>query len=266
MKTQTIARNSSKFDRLRLAICGPEKGGKSRLAATGRRNVLFLEFDKRREALAGIDGVYVNSYEDPPEVFKQPTAIQELITDVGKLEASRSLAKLGFDVPDDKEHLVKTVVIDSVQTCAKAAARYVMYTNPELRREVKINGQAISHIHKNWDAWAAEMTTIESIIMRLFAMSDLDVIVILHETAEEAPDSTLEKPHYTGKLSVYPVRYKSILKYFNEIWRVTREDGQPIPKVEALPSWKFTSSTTLDLTANPAKPDIAEVIALATKK
>src|SRR5713101_1087880 len=51
--------------KLKLLIVGHEKNGKSRLAATGRKPILFHDFDDRAEALNGIPGVYVIPYPDP---------------------------------------------------------------------------------------------------------------------------------------------------------------------------------------------------------
>src|SRR6267154_6750327 len=97
--------------KVKLAIVGREKNGKSRLAATGRKPILFHDFDERAESLQGMDGVFVISYHDRSWPI-QPESAQDFLTKISSMEESLDLSRLGFKVPPGT--LVKTNVIDSV--------------------------------------------------------------------------------------------------------------------------------------------------------
>lgn len=233
--------------KLKLAIVGKEKHGKSWLASTGRKPVLIHDFDGRAESLAGKDGVFVLSYIDPVWP-KMPEAAQKFLDILGKLEESLDLSKLGFDVPQGT--IVKTNVIDSIHTCGKAFSAYALYGQKDLRREITFGGFKV-FLGNGWDSWNAEMTSVENSFLRMVALPT-DAIITLHETAEEADDSTSEKPRYTGKVGVYPVRYQRLLKYVNDLWRVkltqVMSNGNKmafLPRVYALPTYEFDAASTL---------------------
>src|SRR5208282_4454444 len=107
--------------KLKLLIVGHEKNGKSRLASTARRPVLFHDFDNRSEALNKIPGVYVLSYKDPiwPN---QPEAAQDFIDILAQIESDLDISKLKNNkgklyfptVPEGT--ILKTNVIDSIAT------------------------------------------------------------------------------------------------------------------------------------------------------
>lgn len=232
----------------KIAIVGHEKNGKSWLAATGRKNVLFHGFDQRAEALSGKPGVYEISYIDP-QWPKQPESAQNFLTNVGKLEESLELSNLGFNVP--KGTLVRTNVIDSIQTFGKAFQNYALFNSKDLRREINIGPQKV-FLPGGWDAWNAEMIPVENAILRLLALPT-DTIIVLHETMEETADSTSEKPKFTGRVGVFPVRYQRLIKYFNELWRVkltqtvVNNKSLFVPKVYPLPNYEFDSATAMNL-------------------
>jgi AAA domain len=246
--------------KLKLALVGKEKNGKSRLAATGRKPVLVHDFDNRAEALQGIPGVYVISYVDSGWPI-QPSAAQDFLTNISKLEESLDLHKLGFKVPP--ETCVKTNVVDSIVTFGAAFQRYALYNSKDIRRELTIGSMKV-FLPGGWDAWNAEMVPVENAVLRLLAMPT-DTIIILHETAEEAADSSAEKPKFTGRVGVFPVRYGRLIKYFNEVWRVRLEqsvgpNGAAYrPKVYPLPTYEFDAASTMNLDKTE-DPDITAMI------
>ena len=87
-----------------------------------------------------------------------------------------------------------------------------------------------------------------------------DVITIFHERAEEAPDSTVEKPKFTGKISVTPPRMSALLILFNELWRVTPEGYGNQYKVYTKAGDKFIGATCLNIDG-VEEPDINKMIA-----
>lgn len=247
--------------KLKLALIGYEQNGKSRLAATARKPVLFHDFDNKRESLRGLPGVFVISYVDP-QWPNQPTAAQDFLTNIGKLEQSLDLADLGFNVP--KGTFIRTNVVDSMQTLGSASQRYAMHNSPGLRREITFGGHKV-FIPSGWDAVNAEMKEVENFVLRLMALPT-DTIITLHETSEEADGSTPEKKIYTGRADVYPPRYRMMLKYFPEVWRVKLTqvvEGNKVyfaPRVYPLPNSEFDSGTTM-LLDQVEEPDITKMLA-----
>ena len=261
------------FDQLKLALVGAEKAWKSRTAATGRKSVLFLDYDQRKEAVAGYKDVYAATFADRGG-FYDPEAYSESLSFLTNLEESLFLRKLGFnDAPEDAE--VQTIVHDSIQNMAKNAMRFALYNTKEIRREIKIKGMDSIRIPGGWDAWKTEMEMVEACILRTMALrksngGKVDIIIVLHEVPEEAPNSTPEKPAYTGKVAVYPVRYKGILNLFNEIWRMelvppsNLKDGQDaniyIGRATTAADYTFNAASNLLVSQYIERPNIAEMI------
>jgi inosine/xanthosine triphosphate pyrophosphatase family protein len=248
--------------KLKLALIGKEKNGKSWLAASGRRPVLVHDFDNRAEALQGKPGVYVISYVEP-QWPKQPEAAQKFLDILGKLEESLDLADLGFKVP--KGTFVRTNVVDSIQTFGKAFQGYALYGQKDIRREITFGGMKV-FLPGGWDAWNAEMVPVENSVLRLLALPT-DTTIILHETAEETPDSTSEKPKFTGRVGVFPVRYQRLIKYMNEVWRVKltqaidkNNKSAYLPKVYPLPTYEFDAASAM-LVDGIEEPNILAMIA-----
>lgn len=235
--------------RLQLLEVGAEKSGKSELAATAPEPILFLDFDMRADSLAGKKGVYALTFRDPTDTLKVPTAINELLDVIGQLESSLSLKALGEFVKDDAlsklppDLMVSTLVFDSASTIANAARRYVLYNNPKELAFVITGPKYQFRSPRNWHGWTSEMEMVESAIVRALGIEGLNVIVNLHETKEEAEDSTEEQPKYTGFVTVFPVRYRILLKYFNEVWRLTRDKAGP-PTIQCNPNGVFTKASS----------------------
>jgi AAA domain-containing protein len=249
-------------DNFAMLLVGKNEAGKSRLAATAPPPVLFLDFDRKAQALAGKKGVYALTFADPAQTTIQPTAFNAMLDVLGKLErGERSLKALGFNVGDEVK--VQTLVFDSIYTIAKAARNYALYVNPkELARIVSIAGHQY-RVPRSWDGWGVESEMVESSIMQARSIKGLNVIAILHEVAEQAENSTEDNPIYTGKIELYPRRYNPLMTYFNEIWRITRDFGT-IPKLTLQPDGVFTKAgTTLVIPTDKIVPNIQEIIRIA---
>jgi AAA domain len=262
----------SSTGRLRVAIIGPEKNGKSCLAATSPGIKLFLDFDQRAEAVAGKKGVYAITFKDPGGI-KMPEAAEEVLDVMTGLETSLDLSQLktkkGQKIFPDLQTSTKIdgLIFDSMSSFAKMMMDYETYNNSDLCRKIKIGPGLEVRVAKNYDAWNAEMQGVSSAVMRAFALP-VNVFCVFHEIAEEALDSTDEKPKYTGKVSIYPVRYKSLLKYFNEVWRVRltpipSTDGKSgqryLPRVYPLPDYTMDAATTM-LLDSIEEPNIEAMI------
>ncbi len=271
---QTSMEFAEPFSQLKLALVGVEKSWKSRTAATGRKPVLFLDFDQRKEAIAGYKNVYACTFADKGS-FYMPEAYTQTLDLFTRLEESLLLEKLGFPLNQNKENdEVQTLVFDSIQNFAKDAMRFALYNTKEIRREIKTGKDPI-RIPKSFDAWKAEMTMVEDCILRAMALrrsngNPVDIIVILHEVPEESPSSTIEHPEYTGKACVYPVRYKGILNLFNEVWRMELKPPNNVAKGQDANVYVGIATTAADYSFNAAsnllvsqyieRPNIAEMI------
>ena len=267
-----ISQDEPATSKLKLMIVGREKNGKSWLAATGRPNVLVHDFDNRAEALAGKRGVFPVSYIEP-QWPKQPDAAQLFLDILGKLEESLDMHDLANflrvrfpKIPQvPKGTIIGTNVIDSVQTFGKAFQNYALFGQKDIRREIAFAGYKV-FLPGGWDAWNAEMLAVENAVLRTIALP-CDTILVMHETAEEHPDSTSEKPKFTGRIGVFPVRYQRLIKYVNELWRVklTQTVVQPsnkmlyLPKVYPLPNYEFDAATAM-LLDSVEEPDICKMI------
>lgn len=249
------------FDRLLLILVGREKTGKSRLAATGRKGVLFFDWDGRAASLAGMRGVKALTLRDPGNPINQPTAFNDGLNYLCQLEYKRSFTNLGFKNVLPEQDIIKTAVCDSIFSMAKAASRCAMYTTTDLRRTIKI-GHLQVFLSNGWDSWNAEIALVDQFIMRLLAIPDLDVILTFHEDDEEAPGSSAEKRIYTNRFEPYPSRYGNVIKYFNEMWRVTRQ-AVGAPKIQMVPDYQFQASTNLGIDSVPPEvgADIEKLIA-----
>lgn len=253
------------IEQLLIALIGKEKSGKSRLAATARKPVLFFDFDGRASSVAGTQDAYAISFRDNTGVI-QPDALSKFSEYLTNLEQhKRDLSTLGFAVEPGTK-FVKTIVIDSITTLASDAMRYIKFTGGKtMARTISFGGMNVQ-FPGGFDAWNAEMATIEDLILRTFALG-IDVVAVFHETPEESPESTFEKPIYTGKVGVFPVRHQRLIRYFNEVWRVERGALQnasaqsAIPRVITAPDYNFAiGATALNIDAVEV-PDIQAMLA-----
>jgi hypothetical protein len=247
--------------RLHVAVVGAEKNGKSRLCSTAPGVKLFLDFDQRAESVAGIKDVYALTLKDPGG-YQMPQAAQDTLDIVAKLEASLCLTNLHPNFKHISSDIkINNIILDSGVSLGKCIADFEMYNNKDLGREVKVGPSFSVRIQQNFDAWNAEIKTVESIVLRLFALQ-VNVYMTLHETLEHADNSTPKEPKFTGKVTVFPERYSRLLRYFNEVWRVklTNVSNRYLPRVYPLPDYAFDAATTMLL--DPVEePNIEAMIA-----
>ena len=267
----TTAETAMAFSRLTLILVGAEKSGKSRLAATARKPILFNDHDKRFNALAGIPGVYGLTYMDSAKPNELPTAYSDQLTVLTHLEQGKTLKELGalYGKTDWPAEPPRTIIIDSMAALSAHIMAYNLYTNPSLRREIKIAGNTL-YFPKGWDTWNADTSSAYSLVMRLMAMKNTDIILIFHEENEiDETRTTEDKRAFTGKKGLFPARYSQFNKYFNEIWRVSRDSGNVIPTIQVSPDFRFAASSNLDFSkikASEIIPDINAMILKVTGK
>lgn len=223
---------------MRGLLVGGYKVGKSWTLSTGRPPVLVINPDQREAALAGKKDVYVLTPYDPPGLMSQPTIYSEILDVVGRIEHSRRLGDIHPNFKDDPKanEEIRTLGLDSVQSMSRAIIRYNMYSNPkELARSIKVGGQVL-FFPSGWDTWNSDMECMEQLVARLVALSEtagIDFWVTFHETDEN------------GKIDYFPGRHRQLVRYFSEVWRLTR--AQQIPQAQVYPTYNFTAATTLNI-------------------
>jgi len=255
-------------DLLHVALVGPESNGKSTLGSTAPGVKLFLDYDQKAQVLAGKKNVYCITIKNSGPSYNIQGAAEEILDVMSGLEKSLDLfnltdtkgTKLFPQVPEGT--IVKNLFHDSMASMGKLFMDYELSANGDLRREIKIKDKLTVYLPKGFDSWNAEMKSVESVIMRSFALP-INVFCLFHEQAEETADSTVEKPKYTGRVIMFPVRYKTLLaKYFTDTWRVklTYVNGKYEPRVYPLPDYSHDNATSMKLDA-VEEPDIAAMIA-----
>jgi hypothetical protein len=251
------------FQKLQALFVSREKAGKSWLAATAPKPILFLDFDLRAGSLAGRQGVFAATLRDPAPHL-QPTAFNEMLDLFTKFEQEASLKDLNPTWPAERP---ATIVLDSISTMARSAARYALYTNADIRRRLTFGNWTVD-VQKNFDAWNSEMSTIESVVLRCLALPS-HCIATIHQAEEQTEDSTPDKKKFTGKIGLFPARYDLLLKYFNDVWHLEnspdpRNPSSTVykPLVQVKPNYRCEwCVTTLDLDDQYQEPDIASMLA-----
>ena len=237
-------------DQLKIAIIGPPKGGKSRLASTApKKPVYFFDYDGRLASVAGIAGVWGKSYLDTTNPV-QSTAWNTLENDMAFFEYQKLR---GNPIPG-------TVVFDSITYMSDRALRKIEVenkNNPKVTRITRVGTREYLS-PGGWDTYSQEMSLIGNMLARGVELG-CDVIAVFHERAEEAENSTPDEKKFTGKISVHPPRATVYLPLFNEYWRVLPSYDGKTYEVTVKPTYDFVGATCLDIDAKePA--DIAQMV------
>ena len=228
-------------EQLKIAIIGPPKGGKSRLAATApKKPIYFFNFDGRLAAVSGIKDVFGKEYLDDTNPGKA-TAWMNVETDMGMFEYEKLK---GHPIPG-------TIVFDPTDYMCDRAMRKICVDNPpsnqknNYTRQLKIAGK-VFNIPASYDAYNAETNLIGNMLARGVELGS-DIIAIFHERAEEADESTPEKKKFTGKISVHPPRLSNLIPLFNELWRVMPSYKGDTYEVTTKPTSDFIGATCLKI-------------------
>jgi hypothetical protein len=161
----------------------------------------------------------------------QPTVYNQVLGLVGELENSLRLGDITDIDGEDADKNIQTLVVDSAQSLSREILKFNMYANPgELARKITIAGQ--DHLYpKGTDTWMSDMECFESLIQRIVSIPNLDFWLVFHEETSE-----------DGKIKFFPNRYRNTTRYFNEVWRITRNGD--VPEAQLSPSYEFTACTT----------------------
>lgn len=226
--------------RLKIAILGKPKSGKSWLAATAPKPVRYYDFDNRAESLAGKPGLYISS---PPQL-----TMLAVETDLSIMKANKIK-----NLP-----LPATVVFDTVTYMNRAMEEEIFRQDAKLYRSIRVGNSTSIKIRNSWDVINGIQRYVEYLIAE-FSGLGVNIIFVFHEKDEkDRAESTPVETKYTGLVTVDPQYLANSLSLFNEVYRIT-VDGNKVYKVTCRPNWDVNASTTM-LLDNEEKPDIGAMI------
>lgn len=219
--------------RLKVAICGEKKSGKSKLIAdTARKPLLHYDFDDRKESIAGAKDTIVKTLVDTDSTLPVSWGILE--SDLSSLE----YAKKSGTLP------IKSLALDSFTYLRQIAENQMMKDTSQLRR-AKI-GLTTYQISAGWDAINYVHRMLYQLLRRFFAL-DIDIYAVFHTRNEkDRVKSTKEETIYTDRLTVDPQNLDILLPMFNETWR-TFVDIDGHFKLQVRQDWRFNASTALNI-------------------
>jgi AAA domain len=231
-------------EKLRIAIVGKMKTGKSWFAASAPQPVLVYDFDNRAESLAGRQGVFVKTLVDIDA--SSPHVVQDIEADLEMFKYNKSQGKA----------IPATFVFDSITYFKKAIENELIKQEPTFGRKIKLAGKIV-RIPAGWDVINAVRAHLEHVINEFGALGNL--IFVFHQRDEKDRDrSTKEETKYTGRQTVDPQYLETILALFNEVYFIEIEyGGKYVAKVRATD--ELGASTTLQLEAQE-EPNIMQMI------
>ena len=240
------ANNIDADEKLRVAIIGGPKNGKSWFAATMPKPIAYYDFDNRASSLAGKEGVFIKTLIDTnPD---KPTAMQELEADLSMYQMNKAK---GLPIPT-------SYVLDTVTFMKKVMENELFRQDPSLARIIKVNAARGIKIGKSYDVINAVTAYLQYWIAEFSALGNL--AVVFHERDEKDTDrSTPTETKYTGRVTADPQYLAKLLTLFNEVFRI-EVDGNRKYTVSCRPNNNVVASTTLLIDA-VEPPDIMAMLA-----
>lgn len=239
--------------RLKIAILGLPKSGKSWFAATAPGPIMYYDFDDRAISLSGKPNIFVKTLQDKSQ--RNPQAMQELERDLSNFVIRK---QRGLPIPT-------TFVLDTATYLKKAIENEVFRQDPKLARQVKTGAGPTDYImiSKSYDVVNAVQGYVQYLIAEFSSLGNL--IMIFHERAQKDKEkSTPEKAAFTGKVTVDPQYLETSLTLFNEVFRIeaTGLPGGAGTKytVTCKTNYEVNASTTL-LVDSTEPPDLQAMIA-----
>lgn len=238
-----IASSMTNTSRLKVAVCGKQKSGKSVLIAkTARKPLLHYDFDDRAESIAGVDDTVIKTMVDKDP--NSPKVWGELNADIQMLKYS-------------KEQPFKSICFDSM-TFLRQYAENQMMVDTSLKRSIKVAG--IQHqIAQGWDSINAVHKMFQQFLVDTFDLG-IDVYCVFHTAQEkDRVKSTKDNVVYTDKLTIEPQNLNILLSKFNEVWRCYIDESGDF-KLQIKADYYFGAATTLKGVESVETPDISRLL------
>jgi hypothetical protein len=230
-------------DRLKIAILGKPKSGKSWFAATAPGPIRYYDFDDRSESLEGKTNLFI---------LTRPTML-DVETDLSIFKANK-IKKLP---------LPATIVFDSVTFMIRALEDEIRRQAAGLFKSIKIGNNTTVYKGKDWDVVVGIQRYIEYLVNELTGLG-VNFIFVFHERDEkDTAESTPQETKYTGQITVNPQYLASCLSLFNEVYRVKVDATIPTKtkyEIQCKPNNDVLASTTMLLDATE-EPNIMSMIA-----
>lgn len=227
----------SMTERLKIAIIGDFKTGKSWLAATAPKPVYIFDFDDRAESLAGKPGLRIEK--------------KAVMQDV---ETALSVAKYHREA-----HLPNpcTWVFDTATYMQKSMEAEIFRLGSGMHREIKVGSNLSVKVRSGWDAINAIQRHMELLISEFSALGN--IIWTFHEKNEkDYTKSTPSEQKFTGQITVDPQYLAKTLSLFNIVLRTYVDENNKF-KVQCNQTYEFSASTPFFLDSIE-EPDIEQMI------
>jgi AAA domain len=232
--------------RLKIAIVGKTKTGKSWMAATAPTPVLVYDFDGRSESLQGKEGVMIKTLIDIDS--NKPRAIAEVEADLSTLKWAK---QQGNAVP-------ATYVFDSITYMKKYMEYELIKQEASFGRKIKTSINKSFNVAQGWDVINGVRAYLEYVLNEFSQLGN--VIFVFHQRDEKDRDkSTKTETAYTGRQTVDPQYLETVLALFNEVYYI-EVDWSGNYSVQCRPNGEFGASTTLMIDEREA-PSIAKILA-----
>lgn len=241
------ATDITQVDRLKVAIAGEPKTGKSSvIARTARKPLLVYDFDDRKESIAGQQDVVIKTLYDIKDTA--PTAWATFESDLSTLTYAKSKNELPF----------KSIAIDSITFLRKYAEHQFMKDSKSTARFTVKVGVVDYIIPKDWDAVTGVQKMLEHVLSTMFAL-DIDVYATFHTRPEkDQQKSSGNSVVYKDNLTVDPPNLKMLLPKFNDCWRTYVDGGKYMLQLK--PDWQFAAATVLKNTNETEEADIQKLL------
>lgn len=234
-------------EKLKIAIIGKVKTGKSWMAATAPGPVMFYDFDGRAASLAGKTGIKVKTLVDANQA--SPTAMKEVEADLGVFKYNKMQGK---PIP-------ASFVFDSVTYMKKAMENELFQQQPSLARSIKLSLTKSFKIGADWDVINGVRGYLEYIFNEFTQLGT--VVFVFHQKDEKDEKlSTPQKKAYTGRVTVDPQYLATLLALFNEQFFIEVDQYTKKYEVTCKPSAEFGAATTL-LIGEKEPPSISAMLA-----
>lgn len=242
--SKTISADDIKqVDRLKVAICGDPKTGKSKIIAeTARKPLIVYDFDDRKESIAGAKDTTIKTLFDKDDTDPKAWAIFE--SDVSTLTYIKSKNELPF----------KSIALDSMTFLRKYAEHQFLKDATGITKAVLRVGTTQYLIPKDWDAVTGVQHMLENILSKIFSL-DIDVFVTFHTRLDkDQQKSTPNNTVYKNLLTIEPPNLKMLLPKFNDTWRTYISDEKYMLQLK--PNWQFEAATVLKNVGREEEQDI----------
>jgi hypothetical protein len=236
--------------KLKIAIVGEPKAGKTNFALTIPGSIFHMDFDTRYESVKEFvrrtkrTDIFSKTYTDLNPAI--PTAVSNLEADIAKLEYDKTQGK---EIPEN-------YILDSITFLRACCEHELIKQHPQMSRTIKLGANNVK-IPQGWDIVNGNKAYLEYLIGRISELGN--VIAIFHEMDEkDNPASTKEEKKYTGRKTIQPQYLSALLSVFNDVFRITvNYSGNRI--VQCQPSSDFMASTSMKL-QKEEEPDIAKML------